>query len=311
MAVSVFIPDFQRRFEQASRPRLPALERLAARAAASKAPAEEEFLAPLFGLELRQLGPAPFMHLSDTGAADGGYRLCADFVHLAPDRDQLVLMPETLLEAALDETAALAAAFNGLYAAEGWRLELCPQGRAYLRCPRPLDVATHRPDAVAGQAVLEYMPQGTDAVRLKQLMNETQMLFHDHAINRAREDVGRPLINSLWFWGGGVLPKAAVSRVPRRILGDQPLLRGLALWAGRIPEAAALAAVEDDALLGVSAIDLRVLERDWLEPLFARLKRGKLKRLTLYLGGFGVFELDTGAARRFWRRSRPLAAVSP
>lgn len=311
MAVTLFIPDFRQRFEAAGQPRLPALERMVSRAVAREAPTEEAFLAPLFGLELRQLAPAPFMHLADSGAADGRYRLCADFVHLAPDRDQLVLLPESLLQAVPEEIAALAAAFNGLYGAEGWKLELTPWGRSYLQCPTSLDVATSRPDAAAGQAVLEYMPQGADAVQLKQLMNETQMLFHAHAVNRARDDAGRPLINSLWLWGGGTLPKAGAAHAPRSILGELSLLRGLALWADRIPEAAALADMGDDVLLGLAAKDPGALERGWLEPLFTRLKSGSFKQLVLYLGGFGLFALDTRAARRFWRRAGPLMAVHP
>ncbi|HEV2111411.1 MAG TPA: hypothetical protein VGT99_08665 [Gammaproteobacteria bacterium] len=311
MASTVFIPDFRRGFEAAGGPRLPALERMVARAVARKAPTEEEFLAPLFGLKPQQLAPAPVMHLADSGAADGRYRLCADFVHLAPDRDQLVLLPESLLQAVPEEIAALAAAFNGLYGAEGWKLELTPRGRSYLQCPLPLDVATSRPDAAAGQAVLEYMPQGADAVRLKQLMNESQMLFHAHAVNRAREDAGRPLINSLWLWGGGVLPKGGAAHAPRRILGELSLLRGLALWAGRAPEDAALAVMGDDVLLGLPATDPGALERDWLQPLFTRLKSGSFRHLALYLGGFGLFELDTRAARRFWRRAGPLTMVHP
>ena len=308
MAFTVFIPDFQRSFEAAGRPRLPALERMVARGVAVKAPAPTEFLAPLFGLEPSQLMPAPFMRLADGGGADGDYRLCAGFVHLAPDRDQLVLMPESLLEATSDEIAALAAAFNALYGAEGWELELAREGRAYLRCPRLLEVVTHEPAVAAGQAVLDYMPTGPDAVRLKQLMNETQMLFHAHGVNSAREDAGRPLINSLWLWGGGVLPKADEVTAPQSIMSELPLVHGLALWAGHTPEPLGIPSDEQETLLALAATDPSALEKAWFAPLFAQLKSGKLKRLRLYLGGFGLLALDVGTARRFWRLPRPLAA---
>src|SRR5579863_7481424 len=88
MPCSVFIPDFKRRFVAAGEPRLPALERMVARATRREAPSAAEFLAPLFGLLPQQLVPAPFMHLADSGQGDGAYRLCAAFVHLAADRDQ-------------------------------------------------------------------------------------------------------------------------------------------------------------------------------------------------------------------------------
>lgn len=309
MPSSLFIPDFKRRFVAAGEPRLPALERMVARAVRHEAPSAAEFLAPLFGLQPGQLAPAPFMHLADSGQADDAYRLCAGFVHLAADRDQLVLMPQALLEATAEEQAALAVAFDGLYGAEGWKLELTAQGRAYLRCPRSLDVVTTEPGVVAGLAVLEHMPAGGDASTLKQLMNESQMLFHTHPVNRSREDAGRPLINSLWLWGGGSLPMTPPACKPQRVGGDLPLVRGLALWSGSI--AGAPGALADGALLGSASMDPMTMERDWFAPLFAALKAGAIKGLDLYLGEMGLFKLDPAAARRFWRRSRPLARVNP
>ena len=309
MTFTIFIPDFRQRFEAAGQPRLPSLERLVARAVRRPAPADAEFLAPLFGLDPDRLAPGPLMHLADGGAADDAYRLCADFVHLAPDRDQLVLMPQALLQALPEELAALAAAFDSLYGAEGWKLELMPSGRAYLRSPRPLGVVTFRPQAIAGQPVLEYMPQGGDGVQLKQLMNEIQMLFHTHAVNRAREDAGQPLINSLWLWGGGALPAGGPLARPVTVAGDMPLLRGLALWAGGEAEASIPTSAAGENVLGSASMDIDAMERDWFAPLLARLKTGSVQELALHLGDFGLFILDSGAARRFWRRPRPLTTV--
>ena len=309
MAVTLFIPDFRQRFEAAGQPRLPYLERLVARAVQRPAPSEMEFLAPIFGLEPDRFAPGPFMYLADSGTADDAYRFCADFVHLAPDRDQLVLMPQPLLQALPEELRALAAAFDSLYGAEGWKLELMASGRAYLHSPRPLDVTTSRPDAVAGQAVLDHMPRGEDAVQLKQLMNETQMLFHTHAVNRAREDAGRPLINSLWPWGGGSLPARVSASPSPTVAGDLPLLHGIALWAGSEPEAVIPPAAAGECVLGSASMDPGAMERDWFAPLLARLKCRDVEELVLYLGGMGLFTLDSGAAKRFWRRPRPLMAV--
>jgi len=309
MSCSLFIPDFRRDFEAADRPRLPAVERMVARGV-SKHMSPAEFLAPRFGLEPDRLAPAPFMHLGDTGTKDGEYRLCADFVHLAPDRDQLVLLPAAMLDARREELESLAAAFDALYAADGWNLEVTAGGRVYLRAPRPLDLATWEPEAVAGRAVMDYMPTGDDAPLLRQLMNESQMLFHTDPINQAREEAGRPLINSLWLWGGGVLPSGPAAKSPGKVSGESPLLRGLALWAGRKPETVSLQAINDDTLRSLEAGDPVALERDWFAPLLRLLKSGKLKRLELYLGGMGLYAVDRAAARRFWRRPLPLTGVS-
>ena len=308
MPLTVFIPEFERHYGAAGRPRLPALERMVARGRSRELLTPAGFLAPLFGLEAQQLTAAPFMRLGDGGSADGEYWAVASFVHLAPDRDQLVLMPGSLLQIGTEETTALVATFDAMYGTEGWKLEVNSQGRAYLRCPKPLDAATHDPENIAGQPVLEYMPAGPDAARLKQLMNEIQMLFHTHSVNVAREEAGQPLINSLWLWGGGTLLQTAATQAPGMIMGDLPLLNGLGRWAGAKVNAASVDAIGPDSLVGLAADDVASLEQDWFAPLFARLKSGKLRQLSLYLGGFGVFRLDSAAARRFWRRTKPLVA---
>lgn len=310
MPLTLYIPDFPRAYEAAGHPRLPALELLVTRARQQTAVAGEACLGTMFGLEPGALRPGPFMRLGDGAAADAGYWLCAEPVHLAPDRDQLILLPESLLQVSREEADALAAAFNGLYGAEGWKLEMLHPARGYLRCPKVLDVATHAPGGVAGGAVLDYMPMGPDSTALKQLMNEMQMLFHTHPVNQVREEDGRPLINSLWFWGGGVLPHYKKQPVPE-VMSDLPLLRGLARWSGREPQAPAPHKAEATHLVGLAADDVAALERDWFAPLLQGLKRGSLKELHLYLDGIGLLELDSASVHRFWRRPRPLSRVSP
>ena len=307
MPCTVEIPNLRQRLEAAGSPRLPVLEHLLARATRLPGASSAASLAPLFGLDAAAFAPAPFMRLGDTGRHDAGWWLRADPVHLAPDRDQLVLLPGDLLHAEPGETDALAQAFNDLYSAEGWRLEMAGTLRGYLRAPKPFDAVTHDPEPVAGQPVLESMPAGPDGIVLRRLMNELQMLFHTHPVNRAREEAGKPLINSLWLWGGGALP-ASTGRAPAQIVGGSPLVRGLALWAGREPVAIAHGnALGRDSLASLDADDLETLERDWLAPLFTRIKSGKLDALTLQLGGVGVFQLTSAGARRFWRRRQTVS----
>lgn len=307
MPCIVQIPNFRHRLEAAGTPRLPALERLLARGRRLPDTSSAALLAPLFGLEATSFAPAPFMRLGDTGARDARWWMRADPVHLAPDRDQLLLLPGELLQAGRHETDALAEGFNDLYGAEGWRLEMGDTLRGYLRTPRRFDAVTHDPGPIAGQPVLESMPGGPDGAALRRLMNEVQMLFHTHPVNQAREEAGQPLINSLWLWGGGILP-AFTGRAPAQVAASTPLLRGLALWAGREPGPLKDAAgLKPDSLVSLEAHDLQALERDWFVPLFDLLRAGKLDSLTLQLGGMGTFALTPAGARRFWRRRRAIS----
>jgi len=300
MSVTLLIPDFLHSYAAARHQRMPALERMLARATRLQSRSLAACLAPLFGLT-DDVPVAPFMRLGNGGRPDGSYWLCADPVHLAPDRDQLVLMPGSTLQVQLQEVQSLAEAFNAIYGAEGWHLEFPHVGRGYLRAPKPLDALTYDPQAFMGGPVLEAMPGGPDGQRLKQLMNETQMLLHTHPVNTAREEAGQPMINSLWFWGGGVLP-AGTNTTPTRIVGDFPLLKGLAGWAGRPIEASIGGdGIRDGDLIALAVGDLETLERNWFVPLFRKVKGGSIRRLDIHLGSPGDFALSTGGARRFWR----------
>jgi len=62
--------------------------------------------------------------------------------------------------------------------------------------------------AARGARVDEKLPSGPDAMRFHALMNEAQMLLHEHPVNAEREARGEPALNSIWFWGGGVMAAA-------------------------------------------------------------------------------------------------------
>ncbi len=306
---TLLIPGFLRQHQAAGRPRLPKLEQMLARATEREIRDTSACLATLFGLKAPDIQPGPFMHLGDGAQQDGGYWLRADPVHLAPDRDQLVLMPPEILSVQQAELQALAAAFDTAYGGEGWHLEFSAERRGYLRAPAVLDAITHDPEPFVGGPVLGAMPGGPDGTRLRQLMNEIQMLFHVHAVNTAREEAGLAAINSLWLWGGGQLP-AATGVATQRIVSDLPLLRGLGSWAGK-PVVQPTAAVQVTAgdLIGLAAGDMDALERDWFGPLFKIVKSGALGVLDIHLEGLGDFNFGPNEARRFWRFGRSLGGA--
>lgn len=307
---TLLVPGFLRQHQAAGRPRLPKLEQMLARATERETRDTSACLATLFGLAASDIQPGPFMHLGDGGRRDEGYWLRADPVHLAPDRDQLVLMPPEILAVQPTELEALATAFDAIYGGEGWHLEFSAECRGYLRAPAMLDAITYDPEPYVGGPVLAAMPGGPDGTRLKQLMNEIQMLCHVHAVNTAREEAGLAVINSLWLWGGGQLP-AATGVTPQRIVSELPLLRGLGSWAGTsVVKPTTAGQVTAGDLIGLAAGDMDALERDWFGPLFKIVKSGALGVLDIHLEGLGDFSFGPSEARRFWRFGRSLGGAT-
>src|SRR5256885_15089389 len=80
--------------------------------------------------------------------------------------------------------------------------------RWYVRLEKAPDVQTTPAAAARGVAIDEKLPSGPDAMRFHALMNEAQMLLHEHPVNAEREARGVPALNSIWFWGGGGIAAA-------------------------------------------------------------------------------------------------------
>ena len=313
-------------------PVTPALAWLLARAdsrAASLSP--DAVLCELFGVPVATADPpvAALTRLVDGGEIDeGGWWLRADPVHLRADMRTVFLTDARMLVIEPDEAQALVAAFNQTFAEDGLRLMAPSRNRWYLRLPADPGIKTCPLFDAIGRDINPLLPQGPAGRRWHILLTEVQMLFHRHPVNQAREARGRPLINSVWFWGGGACPLRARSPAAGLYAND-PLTRGLARLGGAAvspkPEHAEDwkdAAAEPDSLVVLEAtrydlVDgdveswtdhVAALERDWFAPLRQWLRTGQISALDLYPGNGRSYAL-TGAARwRFWRRSRPSSA---
>jgi hypothetical protein len=124
-------------------------------------------------------------------------------------------------------------------------------------------------------------------------------------------------VNSVWFWGGGVLP-ASVRGGFAGIWGDDPLARGLARAAGlswaALPEHAGQWLAQASAGEHLVVLDplpvaqsnpLENLERNWFVPMLQALRERQLSTVTLLVGGGDGtvrFVLGAGDLWKFWRR---------
>jgi hypothetical protein len=311
----------------AALPRLSALEQIVARGdrddrgGSDDAPSMvmlARVLPQLAGAE--RIAAGPLSRLADTGRRDEAWWARVDPVHLVPVRDHLQLHLGDPLSVA--EADALAAACRELLTGHGFALETPQPDRWYLCAPRALQFSVGEPAAMAGCDVYAMLPDGPDGPLARRLLTELQMVLHEHPVNRARERAGQAAVNSLWLWGGGVLPPEPPVRSLPALASDDPVLRGLWRYAGAVsaPLPETLAAIAPGVILTrrceAAAHDadpdacralLERIETQWLRPILAGLREATIARVRLLLGSRGAYALDRRGLRRWWRRTRMLA----
>jgi hypothetical protein len=311
---------------------LPALERLLSRARVDAQPLGEveHTLAGFFslsGTEGVPLAVAPLTWLADSGVPASSFVMRADPVHLRADQACLRLFDSTTFTVAAQEARELVAAFNEHYRQRDWQLHAPLPQRWYLTLNEAPEITTMAPLQLAGRDIRDALPQGKAGATWHAFLNEVQMLFHEHPVNRARERRGDPVINSIWPWGGGYLP-ARVATTVTRAFADQPLLQGLARLAGipcrGVPENAGDLMVDAKGGQQLVLLDrlerhwrygdpenwasgIARLEQTWFRPLLDMLVQGRISGLDLYPLGVRCYVINRRRLRYFWKPDRSLA----
>ncbi|MHB1215800.1 MAG: hypothetical protein ACYCY9_12520 [Thiobacillus sp.] len=308
--------------------RLPALQTLLARGTRQSCPAEgvEAALCEALDITRQQDWPlAPITLEADGGMAGHAYWLRADPVHLQVMRDHIVLTDGATLDVSAEEAAALAAAIREHFGADLSPQPLHPQ-HWYLKLPETPRLTTTPLPVAVGRDIEPLQPHGDDAIRFRTLLNELQMLLHDHPVNRAREARGDLPVNSLWLWGGGVLP--ATRSLSVSIYTGNAEAQALGTFCST--EVHPLPTQLDVTLLetgGIMLLDvltrsgqvgdaygwreaLRELEQDWFLPLQGALRRIGSPGLRLLDPISGkALHLQSHDAWRLWRRPRSLLSM--
>jgi hypothetical protein len=309
---------------------LPALETLLGFGVFTRTPQPtlDEWWRDSFALPASKLPAAALRQLAL--GVDPGERawLCVDPVNLSLDRQGASLNDPALLKLDDVEARALHASLAPLFAEFGelrydapqhWHLALTVASPAVISDLRD---ALGRP----GDALL---PQGDAGRPWRRALNEAQMLLHTHAVNREREAIGKPLINSLVLWGAGSRPATARPAFDR-LLSDDLIISGLARCAN-LPTAPLPTNGEnlvDDTIVHLDALlaptrmhdalawreALSELDQRWIAPSIAAIRAGRLAQLDMIF--FGETDSRTLSLRRrdlwkFWRRPASLDHLAP
>jgi hypothetical protein len=319
--------------------RLPGLELLLARGrrTSDESTSLERWLAHAFGADEDAEIPAGALTLAASGGAAGdAIWMRADPAHLRLNRDELVLVPATAFGVSRPDAEALVETLNRYFAGELTFHAL--SGERW--CVRVEGIATEglrtkTPAEVAGRDINRHLPSGTGSMRWHGLLNEIQMLLHEHPANEAREARGEPAVNSVWLWGAGALP-SDITAPWQSVTADDPFALGYAHavglrhrplpanaveWLGRLPEDGHQLVVLDTLRLPFALGDfegwrLRIaeLEERWFAPLVAALKSGRIGMITALVPDsdeLRAFESTRNDLRHFWRRPKPLGTYLP
>jgi hypothetical protein len=241
-------------------------------------------------------------------------------VHLVTAIDHLQLAAPVPLSLDAEEAAALLESLDAHLAGTGFRLHSFPGRGWLLECPPDLDCTAVEPAAAVGRNLRELLPGGRDAARVRGLVNELQMLLHEHPVNERRALRGAPAMNSLWLWGFGTADKPC-AQARGALLTDDAWLAGL--WRLHGGEVASPDQIGDFVRRGATALrvalapmngngnlrdHLAALDQSLLAPARAALVDGVVQCLRLNTGR-AAFDVPRGARWRFWRRSRPLGGA--
>jgi len=311
---------------------LPAIETLLAKSSQSENESQgvEAWLCRTFSVEKQQDWPvASITLLADKmGNMKVGneYWLRADPVHLLVEYDQVILSDSLIFRISPEEACQFVDVINKHFAEDDLHLSSYGSGakrqrmvflplcsdRWYLCVAKTPVIHTHLLSEVTSKNINNFLPFGAENMLWRGIFNEIQMLLHEHPLNQAREERGEPVVNSIWFWGGGVMPNL-ISSPYTHIWSNDVFPRALALACGtnytELPEnvetwqqsiAPGRHLVFLNSLHGKSQYgdaygwreSLKEMEEKWFLPLQAALKKGEIDQIV-------ITTIDKGRARSF------------
>jgi hypothetical protein len=259
--------------------------------------------------------PAAVSRQRDAGDAAGALWLRADPAFVRPDINgaRLLAYGQALMLSHADAEVLLSA-LRPVFGDRGFTLDAPTSTRWYLRLQPGSEIPEFsEPEAALGEDMFDHLPQGVAARVWRAVLNEAQIVLHQHPFNAERQARGLPMVNALWVWGGGMLPDRVRIAAPR-VHSDDDVWRDYAHAAG-VVDAVLPTKFDVDAAQGPLGLydlrhlrDLKRLQDDWLKPAIDAIGDRRIASMLLDSAEGVQLHLARGQAWRFWRRPwTPLA----
>jgi len=275
-------------------------------------------LANLFTLPYTDPETFPTAAIMAFGAGlDGstGYWLCADPVYLHPDLDHVLLFDKSTFELPKHELAQLVSEIDEMLLEKGITTHHGHQQSLFFRMADKTDASFTATKEVSGKNILQHLPEGDDAAKWRLLQNEIQMQMSQSIVNRERQEKGLVSINGLWFWGGGYLLRGKYKQVFDAVYANDLFTQGLAKLTSMVAEKTCTS-IEDinpasNSLVAFDEIDeaamsysdfLVDLEKQWLLPTLALIKKNELESMTILTAKTKI-TITKKQLGKFWKGS--------
>ena len=337
-SVTLFVPGFQRHDVRQIRQLVGQQQPLNALAVLlsrsnyhrGKHKSQEHTLFDLFNLGQPESAELPIgaltRYLIKGNQPDNRWAMRADPVFIQPNRDHLVLLGNAELDISFEEAQKIANDINETYGDTQWQLIALTPQQWVVEQKKPEQLQTSSLPDVVGKNINDFLPQGDDQKNWRALMNELQMFLHAHPVNQQRQMQGLPVVNSVWFWGAGILPElspsegiksftqcwsdetvslalARLTNVPRTDLTQnceawlkQAITPGHHLLVTELLNSAQ--AKNDPLEWWQSMVQF---DREWLSGLVDAVKQNTIEQLQVIDSDGGCYQLTRRLARRWGR----------
>ena len=262
--------------------------------------------------------PQAAIELYDSGETGNNlWKTIVSPVLLAPNREHLAMVQAEKFDISQRELAEFCCELNLHFQEESLIFKGQQTERWYCFAEIPFEVAQVSPTTIIGENIFPYIPQGDNRRSWQKIFNDCQMLLHHSACNQQRINAGKPEINSLWFWGGGVLPDAYQSNFSQVMTNDSCVknmgkLGGATSVPLELEHFSQTFAPKQGNLIYLDMLQfteqqLKQLDENVIATLRQTVQDRGIEKLHIVIDNRYLFTVTRKSIRQFWKRKKSLA----